>query len=276
MSNKRIRILSALLPSHKDFRPILDRIREKYNLPEAGILDKEYVDLLLSEGEPPWEEIKRELREEIENIDDLWPPVWQRLMKDIQSNPEVINDPNKYIDQLNIEQEEVRTVMKGWFTQSFVPLWKKFDGFLETTTSLLLTYLATGATEDIPYDWIGAVGVGSSMEQPVVFAVAGQLSDPNEISKRFMTEYNRVFGKNRPIITREFSNNIELLRMKFEGVRLKDIADEYIQRHPSEFARDDQSRRYREQKRRLEERLKKLFQRNEKTLLKLIGDDSKI
>jgi hypothetical protein len=62
--------------------------------------------------------------------------------------------------------------------------------------------------------------------------------------------------------------------MKLEGVRIKDIADVYIERYPSEFPKDPLVKNYRAKKRKLEERLKKRLQRDEKTLMKLIGDNS--
>lgn len=275
MANKRIQILSTLLPVHSDFQPILARLRRRYNLPEAGILDNDYAEHLLSEKDIPWEKVREEIKTEIENIPDFWPESMQNLFKSFRDNPKAKSDPEAFIDTLNIEQEEIRSFMKGMYGQYFIPLWEKVDEFVTTTTDLLLIYLATGETKTIPFDWVGGVSRSSAFGEPVVFAIAGQLSDPKEITKRFMTEYNRIFGKDRPKISREFANNVELLRMKFEHVALKDIADEYIQRHRSQFAKDEQSPKYRSQKRRLEERLKKQFQRHETTLRKLVGDVSK-
>ena len=275
MTDPRIQVLSSLLPAHPDFQPILKKFRKKFNLPDAGIFDREYANQIFSELDIPWETIKEEIKTEIENIPDLWPQSMQNLFKSFQANPKAKTDPDAFIDTLNIEQEEIRSFMKGMYGQYFVPLWEKVDEFVTTTTDLLLIYLATGETKEIPFDWVGGVSKSTAFGEPVVLAIAGQLSDPKDITQRFMTEYNRVFGKDRPKISREFANNVELLRMKFEHVALKDIADEYIQRNRSQFARDEQSSGYRSQKRRLEERLKKQFQRHEKTLRKLVGDVSK-
>src|SRR3972149_8024885 len=115
MSEKHIRILSALLPSHADFHPILVRLREKYDLPEAGILDADYAELLMAEREIPWEKIRDELRRELEDVPDLWPGFMQNLIKSIRENPDAINDPDDFILQFNIEHEDVRLIMKGWF-----------------------------------------------------------------------------------------------------------------------------------------------------------------
>ncbi|MEX2162606.1 MAG: hypothetical protein WD751_11945 [Anaerolineales bacterium] len=275
MADKRTQILSTLLPAHPDFQPILNMLRDKYNLPEGGILDSDYAEQLMSRTNIPWETIREEIKTEIENIPNFWPKSMQNLFKSFRDSPKAKTDPEAFIDTLNIEQEEIRAFMKGMYGQYFIPLWRKLDEFVSTTTDLLLIYLATGETKEIPFDWVGGVSRSTAFGEPVVFAIAGQLSDPKDIAQRFMTENNLIFGKDRQKISREFANNVDLLRMKFEHVALKDIADEYIQRNRSQFARDEQSPSYRAQKRRLEERFKKQFQRHEKTLRKLVGDISK-
>lgn len=275
MAKRHLQVLSSLLPAHADFQPIIKRVREKYNLPEGGILEGEYAEWLLAAVETPWETIRQEIKLGIENIPDLWPESFQKLFKGFQENPEAKTDPSAFFDTQGVEQGELRQFVLGIYSQYFLPLWEKVDEFVEATTDLLLTYLVTGAAQEIPFDWTGKVGTQTMLGEPAVFAIAGQLSDPKEIVQQFMTEYNRTFGKQRPKISREFVNNADLLRMKFEGAPIKDIADEYIQRNRSQFAKDERSPQYRQQKRRLEERLKKRLQRHEKTLNKLLGDTSK-
>jgi hypothetical protein len=274
MTDKLSRVIGSLLPAHADFQPILQRIREKYSLPEGGILEGEYAEQLLEDAEIPWETIRQEIRTEIENIPDLWPESFQKLFKGFQENPEAKSDPSVLIEAQGIEQDEVRQLVSLVYSQFFLPVWGKVDEFIETAADLLLTYLVTGAAQEIPFDWTGKVGSSTMLGEPAVFAIAGPLSDPKEITQQFMTEYNRTFGKQRPKISREFVNNADLLRMKFEKMPIKDIADEYIQRNRSQFAKDERSPEYRAQKRRLEERLKKQLQRHEKVLSKLLGDTS--
>lgn len=275
MTDKRIQILSDMLPTHSDIQPILETLREKYDLPKGGIIDSDYAEQILERDDIPWETIREEVKAEIENISDLWPPGVHNLFASFREFPEAKENPDAFVESLDIEQGEVSSFVKGMYGKLFLPLWKKIDEFVTTTTDLLLVFLATGETRDIPFDWTGSVQTMSSFGEPAVFAIAGQLSDPKEIMQQFMTEYNRVFGKDRPRISQEFINSIDLLRMKFDHVPLKDIADVYIQRNRSQFSRDAHSAKYRAQKRRLEERLKKRFQRNEETLRKLVGDTSK-
>jgi hypothetical protein len=54
--------------------------------------------------------------------------------------------------------------------------------------------------------------------------------------------------------------------MKMQGVKIKDIADEYIQQHRDRFPKDEHSLEYEIEKDRLEARLKTNMLRLEKTI----------
>lgn len=125
MTDKRIQILSTLLPAHPDFQPILTKLRKKYNLPDTGIFDREYANQIFSEVEPPWETIKQEIKKEIENIPDFWPKSMQNLFKSFRDNPKAKTEPEAFIDTFNIEQEEIRSFMKVIYGQYFIPLWDR-------------------------------------------------------------------------------------------------------------------------------------------------------
>jgi len=47
-----------MFPAHADLQPILGKIREKYDLPKLGLMDKEISDLLLADKNIPWDEIR--------------------------------------------------------------------------------------------------------------------------------------------------------------------------------------------------------------------------
>jgi len=42
-----------MFPAHADLQPILGKIREKYDLPKLGLMDKEISDLLLADKNIP-------------------------------------------------------------------------------------------------------------------------------------------------------------------------------------------------------------------------------
>lgn len=65
---KEIKLISALLPSHPDLQPILIDIREKNNIPDIDPGDDSITEILLSDDEINWEEIKFELSSRIREI----------------------------------------------------------------------------------------------------------------------------------------------------------------------------------------------------------------
>jgi len=74
-------VLSAIFPAHADLQPILKRLREKYGFPEFGLADIDFADVLLSKKDFPWEDIKREIKTEVEaHLDSAQEPEMTRKL----------------------------------------------------------------------------------------------------------------------------------------------------------------------------------------------------
>jgi hypothetical protein len=136
-------------------------------------------------------------------------------------------------------------------------------------TDRVMEYLMTGKSREIPAGMIGTVYVSPVMGMKTIVAMAGPLADPKEISTEFRKKYTEEFGRSRPNITDENINTAEFLTRKLNGMRLNDIADIYIERHPSEFPRDPLTKAYKAAKRKLEDRLKMRMARLLETLKKM-------
>jgi hypothetical protein len=71
---KETQLLGTLLPSHPDFIPILQAIREKYNLPEISPDDDPITEIYLGDESIPLEEFRQDIENRIqENITSLSP-----------------------------------------------------------------------------------------------------------------------------------------------------------------------------------------------------------
>lgn len=267
-------ILSEVLPAHADLQAILKRIREKFGLPDLGSFSRNLTSILLIEKDIPWDEIKEEIKSELEADTEFFPQAFQPVRNILKSKPEALEDPQKFSEELAITPEDIQAASVVVLSL-LKPLAQAYIQMVEDVSRLLFTYLATGETEDIPLDWLGAVYTMRIGEEKVVVAMAGQLSNPKEIVERFTAEIHRNFGKKRPIITSEFRHTAKYLRKRFEGVSLNKLADEYIGDRPSEFTQDRKSPEFRDQRHRLIDRLKKSLKRYEKKLLELVGDNSK-
>ncbi len=268
------KILSEIFPAHADLQPVLKRIRTKYGLPDLGSLDKNLSNILLIEEDIPWNEIQAEIKAEIESDSEFFPEAIQPVRRLLKTNPNALKDPKQFSKELVITPEDIQAASATILTM-LKPLAQAYTQMVDDLSRLLFVYLATGETEDIPLDWLGAVYTTSIFGEPVVVAMAGQLSNPKEIVEQFTAEIHRTFGKKRPIITDEFRNTAKYLRKRFEGISLNKLADEYIQDHPSEFTKDRKSPDFRDQRYRLIDRLKKSLKRYDRKLMELVGDKSK-
>src|SRR3990172_6075974 len=92
------KVLSAVFPAHADLQPILKEIREKYNLPKLGLMDKDISELLLSDKDIPWDEIRQEIRTRIETLPEFLPEAIQNLRQLIQNSQSVLENPDTLIE----------------------------------------------------------------------------------------------------------------------------------------------------------------------------------
>jgi hypothetical protein len=267
-------ILSALFPAHADLQPILKQLREKYGLPDLGLLDKNLAGLLLSNKDIPWEEIKKEIRAEVEAGSEFFPPQIKPIQQFAQTNQAALEDPKKIVEAIQPTQEDIQAVTVAMLSL-IKPMAQTYSRMVDDVCKLLFVYLATGETEEIPLDWLGAVYTSSMFGEPIVVAMAGQLSNPDEIIARFTAEIHRVFGRNRPKVTSGFANMAKYLRRRFEGVGLYRLADEYIKLNPKEYTGSRTGPAFRDYRSGVIGRLKKSLARYEKKVLELIGDNSK-
>jgi hypothetical protein len=69
---KESQFLGALLPSHPDFLPIEDSIREKYSLPEISPGDEEIAEIFLGDEIMPLEGFRKDIENKVrENLSFL-------------------------------------------------------------------------------------------------------------------------------------------------------------------------------------------------------------
>ena len=102
------KILSEVFPAHADLQPILKRIREKYDLPDLGSFEKNLSNILLIDEEIPWDEIQAEIKIEVKNDSGFFPEAIQPVRRMIQSNPDVLDNPETLSETLLITPEDIQ------------------------------------------------------------------------------------------------------------------------------------------------------------------------
>ncbi|MGB8213854.1 MAG: hypothetical protein WCE68_09885 [Anaerolineales bacterium] len=71
---KESQFLGTLLPSHPDFLPIENAIREKYGLPEISPGDEEIAEIFLGDETIPLEEFRKDIENKVRENLSFIPP----------------------------------------------------------------------------------------------------------------------------------------------------------------------------------------------------------
>ena len=147
-------------------------------------------------------------------------------------------------------------------------VWQKvIDNWFSRVPDDLLEYLLTGGTRDIPKHWISNVEVRHVFGTPIEIAMASLYTDPNETVEEFQRKHVYAFGDDRPNITQGNLEKMPYLVMQLQGMVVRDIADEYIQEHRSDFPDDEESDEYKTAMRRLDKTFLEIFDDKKESLV---------
>ncbi|NOH13236.1 MAG: hypothetical protein HND51_16470 [Chloroflexi bacterium] len=266
MNTKTNAFLGKLLPANEDIQIILGNIREKYNLPEIELGEGTIEDYLVQDVD--FQAIYDEIEQELHSAGGFIPKGMETFYAAYRVNkiPQVDDLDGSPQHVINSFQQIVEMLMNLW-----TPAFMQLDGMIKQITEHTFIYLLTGEAVEISEDWFSLVASTSLFGEPVTMAIASSGSDLKSITEQFKAQHRQTFGK-QPKITKGRLNTADLLRMKYEGKSIADIADNYILRNPSEFPKDPRSKTYKEAKAKLEERIKKSMQRLDDTFTQIIGD----
>jgi hypothetical protein len=79
------KLLGTLLPSSPAFLPIIQRLRERYGLPEVGPHDDPIEELFLDGESEALEDFRGEIRGLVQEAPDLLPPAISKSLKDARA-----------------------------------------------------------------------------------------------------------------------------------------------------------------------------------------------
>ncbi|MCB9109614.1 MAG: hypothetical protein H6634_00035 [Anaerolineales bacterium] len=273
---------TILIHSPKLF-PILEGIIDKYDIPEIepandGIRERLLAELE-AENEIDWEAVKADLDTEIRNIPDLLPPELQYMHNLLEGKDTLKLEP-EFTEPITKKLREDVTNLYHMYVNLYIsyantiamPFKGAIDNYFSGLVEVSYEYLYTGKVREIPMDWVSAVGTFLMFDTKIVIALATSAVDPDEITQAFHQELTNTFIQRKPRLTKENLPFAEYLAMKLRKVTLKDIADEYILRHPREFPKNPNSPEYKRKKRVLKSRLKMTIRRLGMTADNLLGN----
>jgi hypothetical protein len=255
-------VIGELLPVA--FDGLISEVLSKHNLPYPSPDEDTTLDEVMANGVSP-DDIRSEIYQALQGKIPLdfplasflsWfrqmpgdVPLWAALEatgKVVPQDLTIGNTIHRYIDNL-------------------------LDPHIQRLADQLTLYALTGKTTPMLESSFGGVFSVPGLGQPMIVLAASQLSDTQSLIRKFRQELKQTFPGKPRAISNAMIPAATALRQKLEGFKIKDIADIYISRHPSEFPKDPLSPKYRAAKKRQEERIKKQIARL-RSMLQAFGD----
>jgi len=273
---KETKVLGALLPSHPDLIPIIQELREKYQLavisPERDPIEEIYYEDKII----PLEDFRKEIFDLVVEKVDFFAPEskFRNLYKQAKIN---LGKPLQFKGFARVFPKEIKNLFKSlydYLQHIFKLVVEIVDKQNQEIADIIYIHLLTGETQEAPADWLSKVGVMKIDEEPVIFVMASQFADPEHIVWQFRELYSKTFGKHRPKVTDTVVSTAYFLAMKRLKQPWEFIVEEYIRLNKFRLPRDFSSGRYLAVRQKYAQRLKKRMQRTEKVLA-VIGRDIK-
>lgn len=256
---KESELLGKLMPGHPDILPIIQKIREKYQIPEVRPED-DIDEILLTRDDIDWEAVRQDIETQVQSV-QLFEDQAATYIQGIRKLQTVSLD----FPELENCPEEVKEQLKKLFSaliNFFTPMLALIDErAYKPLTEMVFEYLLTGKTRDVPEDWFAKVFTMTVLGNTSVVAMAGEAADPKVIAEQFKAEFTKTFGSNRPKITETYLDTAEYLAMKLQGNSYKRLVERYEEKYPDQFPKNKSSKSYRETIKKQTAMMKKRIQR---------------
>jgi hypothetical protein len=269
---KEAKFIGSLMPSHPDFQPIIQEIREKYQLPEVDPDGEPISEIYLGDEIIPLEDFRKELKDLLTESLDYLP---EQVMQLYRSGKTFVNKPIQENQEYQLIPDSLKAPMETLYimaqNQSKLII-DAVDKHYQAIADMLYVYLLTGEVEESPDNWIGIVTPAKIFDTEVIFTVSNQIADPEVIVQQFRDTYAKAFGKHHPKITKNAVSTAYYLQLKRNKKPWNFIVEEFIRLNNFKLPRDKTSARYVQTRRKYEQLLKKRMQRTETVLNVLVGD----
>ena len=269
MNMKESKFLGALLPSSPDFAPIIEAVREKYNLHEVDPDGEPIEEIFLGDEIIPLEEFRKDIENFVRENLAFMPPETVKQYKSAQalSHMQEIKGIDSCPDEIKQGMQAFIILAKNMAQ----PLLQVLDAQIDSVVRILYIYLLTGETEEAPSDWFGKVMTMTvSGGEPVIIAIANEVTNLDIFIQQIREAHKKAFGANRPKLTDTIVSTAYYMQLKRLGKKWDSIVEEYIKRNKFSLPRDRTSKRYFDVLRRHDKTLRKRIERSEKILTILI------
>lgn len=269
------RLLGTWLPSTPVLHGILDKIRQKYNIPEVLPGNKQLAATLRAERtreewQAVFDDLEREIRAEIQ----LLPP---ELDKMVQGVVEIINKSTKakFLEGATVEVTDpaFARLVELFMTnamQAVQYLNQVYKGLAER----MFDHLITGRPIELPEKLVNIVGVMrlniDDEPEPLVIAVAHQLSNPDEITRIFRARIVETFGE-KPSLKDIYLDTANYLALWNTDRSLDDVVMMDMEQHPEDYEKSKAKRTSAKFMKIYKDRMRQRITRLQDTIDKITG-----
>jgi hypothetical protein len=268
---KEAQFLGNLLPAHPAIIPIIETLRERYNLHEVNPEEEIIEEIYLGDKIVTLEEFRQEVMNQVlENLDNLFPENFVKIYRTAKATSEAKEMAD--IDQFTEKQRPMIEIFFQYMKSMMQPVYSVLQTQIESITDMLYIYLLTGDTEEAPSDWFGKVITVPIMGDTAVIAMAGEKTNIETLVQQLRAEHKKTFGTVKVNLTDKKVSSAYYLQLKKQNKPWNFIVEEFIRLEKIELPRNRNSARYFQRRQLEEQKLKKRIQRSEKVLSIILGD----
>jgi len=272
MTMKEAKFLAPLMPTHPDLEPIVQEVRDKYQLHEVDPDGEPITEIFLNDEAISLQSFRQEIKALVSEKTNYLP---EPLIKLYRSGKIFVDKPIGDIPELAMLPDSMKEPINALYIMSQTmtrPIINAVDKHFESVADMLYVYLLTGETEEIPADWISIVTTAEVFGNTLIFAIANQIADPEVTIQQFRQLHRKTFGKHLPKLTKNAVSTAYYLQLEAAGKPKDYIVEEFIRINKYSLPRDRTSQRYLDVYKKYERRLNKRIQRSKAVLSVLIED----
>ena len=247
------------MPGHPDVFPIIENIREKYQIPPVDPED-DIDEILLTRDDIDWDAVKQDIDAQVKDF----PFFDEKETAFLQGLRTITNLPFDAPEFATLS-DETRDGLKKVFSILIQPYTLALavieDKTYRPLADMIYEYLLTGNTRDVPEEWFGKVFTGNILGDKIVIAMAGEGTNPKVIAEQLKREITNTFGKYKLAVTDTHLETAEFYSRRLQGDSLRRLVERYEEKFPDQFPKNKDSKSYRETKKRHREMMKKRLQR---------------
>lgn len=224
------KFLGALLPSHPDYKPIIQMVREKYNLPELIPDDDPISEIFLGDEIVSLDEFRQDIRNQIlENLEQIVPENFFKQYLSAKKGLEA--DFQMELLKFTDEQKPAIEVIFEYIKKNMQVSYQILDAQIDNMANIVYFNLLTGETLPTPDDWFGKVMTTTISGEPTIIAIASELTNLDLMFQEIRDLHKKSFGNRHVNLTDDVVGSAYYLQLRRNHKPWNFIVEQYIKRN---------------------------------------------